>query len=60
MPIVSRPCADEDDIGDPDADDEDEEEEAARREEATIWIDGLDKIAKLRGINLCVDLSATP
>jgi len=28
--------------------------------EATIWIDGLDKINKLRGINFCVDLSATP
>lgn len=30
------------------------------RKEATVWIDGLDKIDKLRGINLCVDLSATP
>ena len=28
--------------------------------EATIWVDGLDKVQKLRGINLCVDLSATP
>ena len=28
--------------------------------EATVWIDGLDRIHKLRGINLCVDLSATP
>jgi len=28
--------------------------------EATVWIDGLDRIQKLRGINLCVDLSATP
>ncbi|MFZ0887458.1 MAG: DEAD/DEAH box helicase family protein [Candidatus Binataceae bacterium] len=28
--------------------------------EATVWIDGLDKINKLRGINFCVDLSATP
>ncbi|MEX2271473.1 MAG: hypothetical protein WD690_08390 [Vicinamibacterales bacterium] len=28
--------------------------------EATIWIDGLDRINKLRGINFCVDLSATP
>ena len=28
--------------------------------EATVWIDGLDKIHKHRGINLCVDLSATP
>lgn len=28
--------------------------------EATVWIDGLDRISKLRGINFCVDLSATP
>ena len=28
--------------------------------EATVWIDGLDRIHKLRGINFCVDLSATP
>ena len=28
--------------------------------EATVWIEGLDRIHKLRGINLCVDLSATP
>jgi type III restriction enzyme len=28
--------------------------------EATVWIDGLDKIHKLRRINFCLDLSATP
>ncbi len=28
--------------------------------EATVWIDGLDRIHKLRGLNFCVDLSATP
>jgi len=28
--------------------------------EATEWITGLDKVHKLRGINFCVDLSATP
>ncbi|HEV3005031.1 MAG TPA: hypothetical protein VGX78_11250, partial [Pirellulales bacterium] len=28
--------------------------------EATVWIDGLDRIERLRGINFCVDLSATP
>ncbi len=28
--------------------------------EATIWVDGLDRVHKHRGINLCVDLSATP
>ncbi|MFQ5946390.1 MAG: BPTD_3080 family restriction endonuclease [Anaerolineae bacterium] len=38
---------------------EDELAEADRRQ-ATVWIEGLDKIHRLRGINLCVDLSATP
>ena len=28
--------------------------------EATVWVDGLDRVQKLRGINFCVDLSATP
>jgi type III restriction enzyme len=28
--------------------------------EATVWVDGLDRINKLRGINFCIDLSATP
>jgi type III restriction enzyme len=28
--------------------------------EATVWVDGLDRMNKLRGINFCVDLSATP
>jgi type III restriction enzyme len=38
-----------------------EEEEASEFfREATVWVDGLDKIQKLRGINLCVDFSATP
>jgi type III restriction enzyme len=29
-------------------------------QEATVWINGLDRVQKLRGINLCIDLSATP
>jgi type III restriction enzyme len=38
-----------------------EEEEAEEfYTEATVWVDGLDKIHKLRGINFCIDLSATP
>lgn len=38
-----------------------EEEEAEEFfQEATVWIDGLDRIHKHRGINFCVDLSATP
>ena len=28
--------------------------------EATVWIEGLDRIQKLRGINFCLDFSATP
>jgi type III restriction enzyme len=28
--------------------------------EATVWVEGLDRIHKMRGINFCVDLSATP
>ncbi len=38
----------------------DEELEDSDRREATVWIEGLDKIQRIRGINLCVDLSATP
>ncbi len=35
-------------------------QEISEREEATIWIRGLDRINKACGIGLCVDLSATP
>lgn len=28
--------------------------------EATVWVEGLDRIHKQRGINACIDLSATP
>jgi type III restriction enzyme len=38
---------------------EDEEAEDFFKE-ATVWVDGLDRIQKLRGMNLCLDLSATP
>jgi type III restriction enzyme len=48
----------------PEAGEEDEFGETEEAEEffkeATVWIDGLDKIQKLRGINVCIDLSATP
>ncbi len=37
-----------------------EEDNDYTRREATIWVEGLDRIHKARGINLCVDLSATP
>ena len=39
---------------------EDDEEAEEFFKEATVWVDGLDRIHKLRGINFCVDLSATP
>jgi type III restriction enzyme len=43
------------------AEDEDERDELEEfYREATVWIDGLDRVAKLRGIHLCVDFSATP
>ena len=32
----------------------------ADREQATIWVSGLDRIHAACGIRLCVDLSATP
>jgi type III restriction enzyme len=38
---------------------EDEEAEDFFKE-ATVWIEGLDRIQKLRGMNICLDLSATP
>ena len=34
--------------------------EKEEREEATVWVSGLDKINAACGIGLCVDLSATP
>lgn len=47
--------------------DEDEEElfgdeETAEEyfKEATVWVEGLDRVHRHRGINFCVDLSATP
>jgi type III restriction enzyme len=40
---------------------EDERDEwLSDKTEATVWIDGLDRIARLRGISRCIDLSATP
>ena len=57
---IHKPDDDEDGLYDEiDDTDEDEEEEEFFRA-ATVWIEGLDRINKNRGINLCVDLSATP
>jgi type III restriction enzyme len=35
-------------------------EERKEREEATVWVQGLDRINKACGIKFCVDMSATP
>jgi type III restriction enzyme len=35
-------------------------EQKADREEATVWVSGLDRLHQACGIALCVDLSATP
>jgi type III restriction enzyme len=35
-------------------------EEKKEREEATVWVQGLDRINKACGIKFCVDMSATP
>lgn len=35
-------------------------DEIAEREEATVWVNGLDRINASRAINFCADFSATP
>ncbi len=35
-------------------------EEKAEREEATVWISGIDRLNQAAGVKFCVDLSATP
>ncbi|MGI8907546.1 MAG: BPTD_3080 family restriction endonuclease [Candidatus Sumerlaeaceae bacterium] len=52
-----RPKAEEAEAED---EEEEEEEDQIQAKEATVWVDGLDLIHKHRGINICVDLSATP
>lgn len=39
---------------------EDDEFADIEQREATVWVEGLDKINRIRGINFCLDLSATP
>ena len=47
--------------GDDDEDDYGEDDEAEEfYKEATVWVEGLDRIHRHRGINVCIDLSATP
>lgn len=52
--------ADENGEDDDEEDADNQEEDDYFVKEATVWIDGLDKIHRYRGINFCVDLSATP
>jgi type III restriction enzyme len=56
---IQRLDADEEEEGDENGDSGMGDEDYFVKE-ATVWIDGLDRINKLRGINFCVDLSATP
>jgi len=37
-----------------------EEVDRSELEEATVWIDGLDKLNQVVGVRCCIDLSATP
>jgi len=39
---------------------EERKERKKEEEEATVWVSGLDRIQAARGLNFCVDLSATP
>jgi type III restriction enzyme len=43
-----------------DMDEGEREDWLAERKEATVWVDGLDRVNKHRGVNFAVDLSATP
>jgi type III restriction enzyme len=43
-----------------DGEDEDDDDEDYFYKEATVWVEGLDRIHKMRNINFCLDLSATP
>ena len=50
----------QDDDDSDDGSEDEEEEDAEFFREATVWVDGLDRIHKTRRINFCLDLSATP
>lgn len=54
-----RAEADEDQLNLFEEEDEDEFEAEFVRE-ATVWVEGLDRINRLRGVNFCADFSATP
>jgi type III restriction enzyme len=56
-----RDLGTEQDTLDEDEDNQTEQKEREEEaEEATVWVGALDKINKARGINFCIDMSATP
>lgn len=58
--IPRRVEQEDEDQGDLDLDEEEDEEAEADQKEATVWVEGLDRVQKTRGISQCIDLSATP
>lgn len=56
---IAEDVPDEDEL-DLDEEDDPDDELLGDKKEATVWVEGLDRIQRMRGINLCVDLSATP
>jgi len=56
---IQQVKSDDEDVQQALIEDEEEADEEFTRE-ATVWIEGLDKINKYKKINFCVDLSATP
>jgi type III restriction enzyme len=55
-----RPAAYEGAEGEEGISAEDRRQLKQTKEEATVWVSGLDRINATRGVNICVDLSATP
>jgi type III restriction enzyme len=53
---IAEEVVDDDD----DENDDEEDDLLTDKKEATVWVEGLDRIQRMRGINFCVDLSATP
>ncbi|MBK8696074.1 MAG: DEAD/DEAH box helicase family protein [Deltaproteobacteria bacterium] len=43
-----------------DLDEEERDELEVEAREATVWVEGLDRLNRRNGVNFCVDLSATP
>ena len=56
---IADEAADDDEL-ELEEEEDDDTELLGSRKEATVWVEGLDRIERMRGINFCVDLSATP